>query len=405
MILKKGMLAVALTLLTLISLPLHMRSQEAAPARVTVAVRVFDGNNFVPGLNLQDFELLENGVPQKLENLFQVDKSSVVRKDGPAEVLPDTSRKFYMLFQMFEYHPKLSEAIHHLFNEVLLPGDSLEVQTPMKVYRLSPQALAKMSKEALAKDMVDRVKKDIAAGSSLYRGLLGELKRFIRALEGTQSMAQIGEEGGDEASDFSLELILPMYRDSLIKMEALRAVDEKKLLAFAQVLKRQEGQKFVFFVYQREFRPEISSHLLQSIISGYQERPDILTIVQDLFQLYNRNVSLNPDRVQKAFADSGINFNFLFMNKNPETYSGIVMREQSEDVYNVLSKIAGNSGGVIDNSQNPAASITSALNTSEKYYLLYYFPASQVKDGTFRKFNVKIKGKGYQVVSRLGRFS
>jgi len=405
MIRMKKTLAVAAVLIAWASIPASLSPQQSAAAPEAVAVRVWDGDRFVSDLGLQDFEFSENGLPQPIEALYLINKNAVERREGSRDFQPNVSRKFYFMFQMFEYNPKLAEAVRYFFENVFQPGDSLEVQTPMHLYRLSPQAAAQASREALAKDMVDRIKKDITIGNSLYRNLLGELKRFIRSMEGTQSRAQIGEEGGEEAEGFTLELVLPMYRDSLIKMESLRAVDEKRLLAFARAVKSQEGQKFVFYVYQREFRPEISPRLLQDIISGNQERPHVLVAVQELFQVYSRNASLNPDRIQQAFADSGIVFNFLFMNKNPETYSGIVMREQSEDVFRALSQVAGNSGGVVDNSQNPAASISKALNTSERYYLLYYFPASKAKDGAFIKFNIKIKGKEYQVVSRRGRFS
>jgi hypothetical protein len=401
----KKTLAVAAVLIAWAGIPASLSPQEPAAAPEAVAVRVWDGDRFVSDLGLQDFEFSENGLPQPIEALYLINKNAVERRDGGRDFQPDVSRKFYFIFQMFEYNPKLAEAVLYFFENVFQPGDSLEVQTPMHVYRLSPQALAQTSKDVVAKDMADKVKKDISIGNSLYRNLLGELKRFVRSLEGTQSMAQIGEEGGEEAEGFTMELVLPMYRDSLMKLESLRAVDEKKLLAFARAVKSREGQKFVFYVYQREFRPEISPRLLQDIISVNQEKPHILAAVQELFQVYSRSVSLNPDRIQQAFADSGIVFNFLFMNKNPETYSGIVMREQSDDAFRALSQVAGNSGGVVDNSQNPAASITKALNASERYYLLYYFPESKAKDGTFRKFDVKIKGKEYRVIFRGGRFS
>jgi len=380
-----------------------LSGQETAPPEA-VAVRVWDGDRFVSDLKLDDFELVEDGRSQSLQALYLVRKNAIERREGGPDFQPDVSRKFFFMFQMFEYSPKLAEAIQYFFDQVFQPGDSLEVQTPMHVYRLSPQALAQASKEVVAQDMIDKVKKDVTAGNSLYRRLLGELKRCIRALEGTQSMAQIGEEGGDETTGFPNELILSWYRDSLIKMESLRAVDEKRILAFAQTLQQREGQKFVYFVYQREFRPEISSSLLQTTVANTQDQPQVVAYVQELFELYSRNVSLDPDRVQKAFADAGINFNFLFMNRNAETYSGIVMREQSEDVYKALSRIAGNSGGTIDSSPNPASSIIKALNGSESYYLLYYYPASRAGDDAFKKIEVKIKGKTYQVVSRQGRY-
>lgn len=402
MVLKKGLLAAALTLLTLISLPPYTRSQGAAPAPVTVAVRVFDSGNFVPGLNLQDFELLENGVPQKLENLFQVDKSSVVRKDGPAEVLPDISRKFYMLFQLFEYHPKLSEAIHNLFNEVLLPGDNLYIQTPMRNYTLSSISFAQKPRGTLAKEMDEIVRRDIVQGGLYYKSLLKELRRFVAAIGGANTMAGNPEDSAESTSLFGLEYNLTQYRESLSKMEALRYIDENKILGFANVLKSQPGQKFVFYIYQREFRPELNSMTVSQLIDINQDNQNILSDLHDLFQVYHRNVSLDPAKVVNAYADSGANFNFLFMNKTPESLTGVVMREQSEDMFKLFTRVAEATGGTTDSSQNPAAAVKAAAKASETYYLLTYTPSQAAEHDTFKTISVKVKDKGYRVVSRAG---
>jgi len=402
MIAKKGMSAAALVLLFLISFPVLMRSQEAAPAQVTVAVRVFNGNDFVPGLNLQDFELLENGVPQKLENLFQVDKASVVRKDGPAEVLPDTTRKFYMLFQLFEYHPKLSEAIHRLFNEVLLPGDSLYIQTPMRNYTLSAISFAQKPRDVLAKEMDEIVRRDITQGSLLYKSLVKELRRFVAAIGGANSMAGNPEDSGDFASEFGLEYNLTQYRESLSKMEAIRTIDPNKILGFANVLKSQPGRNFVFYVYQREFRPELNSMTVNELIDANQDNQNVISELHDLFQVYHRNVSLDPTAIVNAYADSGADFNFLFMNKTPETIPGVVMREQSEDMFKLFTRVAEATGGISDSSQNPAAAVKAASKASEMYYLLTYTPSPAAKDGSFKTVSIKVKGKGFRVVSRAG---
>jgi hypothetical protein len=405
MILKRFIPAVALAVLLLTGLPIHLRSQGAAPAPITVAVRIFDRDNFVPGLGLQDFELLENGVPQKLENLFQVDKSSVVRKDGPAEVLPDISRKFYMLFQLFEYHPKLSEAIHNLFNEVLLPGDSLYIQTPMRNYTLSSISFAQKPRGALAKEMDEIVRRDISQGGLYYKSLLKELRRFVSAIGGANTMGGNPEDSGESTSVFGLEYNLSQYRESLSKMEALRYIDENKILQFANVLKSQPGQKIVFYLYQREFRPELTSVAVSQLIDSNQDNQNILNDLHELFQVYRRNVSLDPARIMNAYADSGASFNFLFMNKTPESLTGVVMREQSEDMFKLFTRVAEATGGTSDTSQNPAASIKAVAKASEACYLLTYIPSQAAEHGTFKTISVKVKDKNYRIMSRAGYIS
>ena len=49
-----------------------------------------------------------------------------------------------------------------------------------------------------------------------------------------------------------MDEILMFAEMALMKMEALRRVDQKKILEFAEHIKDKEGQKYVFMFYQRE---------------------------------------------------------------------------------------------------------------------------------------------------------
>ena len=46
-------------------------------AVIPVAVRVFDGKKLVNSLTLQDFEVLENGIPRPVEALYLIDKNAI----------------------------------------------------------------------------------------------------------------------------------------------------------------------------------------------------------------------------------------------------------------------------------------------------------------------------------------
>jgi hypothetical protein len=402
MVLKKAILAAALAVLVPINIPAPLRSQTEAPASVTIPVRVYSGGEFVADLGLQDFVLLENGVPQKVDALYLVDKAAVVRKEGAGDFVPDTSRKFYMLFQLFEYNPKLSEAIHILFNDGLLPGDTLYIQTPMRNYTLSSISFNQKPRDVLAKEMDGIVRRDITQGGLLYKSQVRELKRFVQSIAGTNPMAGGNEDSGESASLFGLEYLLGQYRDSLAKMESLRNIDENKIIDFARALKQQPGQKFIYYIYQREFRPEISPTIVTEIISENQENQNVLSDVQELFQFYRRNVSLDPAKIINAFTEASVDFNFLFMGKTPESVPGIVMREQSEDIFKLYSRVAQATGGIIDNSQNPASAVKDTLKMREKCYLLVFTPSPGPKDGTFKPITVQVKDKDYKVVSRQG---
>jgi VWFA-related protein len=377
-------------------------SQEKAPAPVTVAVRVFDGEQFVDGLALRDFELLEDGVPQRIDALFKVDKNAVTRQEGEGPALPVTARRFHLLFQMYEYNPKVSEALRYFFNNALLPGDTLEIQTTMRNYSLTPAAFAKKPKDVLAKEMDDIVRRDINQGNFVYKGLIRDLRRIVQGIGGLNPIAGGDEESDSSVSSFGLEYLLNRYRESLQKMEALQSLDQNKIIAFAQALKKQDGKKFVFFLYQQEFRPEISPIMLNSLISVNQQDQNILADIHELFQVYHRDIFVDLQKIVQAYSDSSADFNFLLMKRTPEKFGGITMREQSEDVFQVFSQVAAATGGIAESTQNPAAEVKDALKTAETYYLLSYTPTSAVNEGKFKPITVKVREKNYKVLNRRG---
>jgi len=404
---RKNILVLIMTLI-LLSLANRLspvNQQEAdkprlGPAAIPVSVRVFDGKQLVADLALKDFEILEDGKPRPVEALYFVDKNAIVRQEPNQDEWPDVSRKFYLLFQLFEYHPKLAEAIGYLFDRELLPGDSLEIQTPMRNYKLSATAFANKPKNVLAEEMTDFVKKDIVQGSMAYNSLLNDLKRHARAIGGSNPMSSL--ETDTETEETGLEMLLLRYKEIMAKMEAMRRIDSDKFIRFAQALKNQSGQKFVFFIYQREYRPEISPRIMQQIMSTYQDAPHVLDGIQELFMSYTRDISQNTQKLRESYADSSAYFNLIFMHKAPQQITRIVMREQSEDIFKAFSAVAQATGGIVDTSQNPAAGIETALETSNKYYLLYFTPFSEAKEGIFRSLKIRVKDRDYTVVNRQG---
>ncbi len=398
---RLSILTVGLAVLVFLGLPAR---PQTAPARVNVVVRVLDHGRFIGGLTRDDFELLEDGSPQKVAQLWEVDKNAVVRQEVESLAVPVTARKFYLLFQMYEWDPKMSEALRFFINNALLPGDSLDIQTPVRNYRLRPEALAAKPRDVIAKEMDGIVKKDIEQGNLLYKSIVRELRRFVQGIEGLNPAA-----GGDEQSDvsvsyFGLERNLSLYRDSLKELEAQQTLDQEKITGFARALKNEEGRKVVFFIYQQEFRPEISPTMLNMLIDNNQENQNILDSLHELFQVYHREISLDQKAIVEAYCDSSADLNFLFLTRTPERFGGITMREQSEDVFKIFSGVAAATGGIAESTQNPVAQIKDVIKTSESYYLLSYAPPA-AKPGVFRTIAVKVKNKDYDVLSRKGYVS
>jgi VWFA-related protein len=401
---KKIILILALLFLV-IYLSAQVEQHSVTVRNVEIPVRVFDGNEFVKDLTIDDFVLLEEGEPQKILALYQVRNGEITRMDAERDFMPITERHFYFIFQILDYNPKINDAMEYFFQSIFQPGDTVTVMTPVKNYTLSQEAAKNKAKETLVNDMISVIRRDTKLGSLEYNNMLRDLKMMVRSISSsvTGTTGVTTDMESDVAAGMSsLQFVLPRYRETLQKMEELRVVDERRFLMFAQGLKRMLGQKHVYFFYQREFRPELQARVLNSLMSMNQDDSNVLSQLQELFQFYHRDINLNTDRLTQAFADSSLNFSFIFMNKEPEQISGIDMREQSEDVFKVFSDVAEATGGVVDNSQNPEAAFKNATERNASYYLLYYSPKNYVADGQFRRITVKLKNDKYKINHRLG---
>jgi hypothetical protein len=396
-------------------LPLLVAASQNSPGRapgpVEVRVRVLDGIRFVDTLNLKDFEVLENGAPQEIGSMYVVHGREIVRKEEPKPAVPVVDRSYYLLFQTVDWDARLAEAVHYLFSSVLKPGDTMTLVTPWKPYSLQPDALATKSKEALSKGMQDLLRRDIQRGGGEYREVIRTLRRVSNAIDGTQRTIDSDMESTDtSASDYGIEQQLDLYRTTIKRIDSMRLVDEAKLVAFADSLRSRPGLKTVYFFYEREYRPEISPMTMQVLLTQYQDNPTVQGDLMDLFHFYRREATFNADRVKKAFADAGIVFNFIFMDKKSERLAGGAMREQSEDIFPGFRDVATATGGICEVSQNPAASFERAAAASESYYLLYYTPKNPATGGTFKTLEVIVKAKsptgaGFSVSTRQGYYA
>lgn len=404
----KKLIILIVILMLAIMLFSQVEQHAVTVTNVGVTVRILDNNQFVKHLTIDDFELYEDGILQDIEAMYLVSSTNIERQDTPKKFYPNLNRHFYLLFQITDYNPQLEEAVDYFIHHIIQPGDTLDIWTPEKKYNLSSKALQTLPKEQIASEMKKIIRKDVQVGASYYRELMRDLKMLVRTISSTvggTGSSIVGFETDSTSSQFGLEVLLPRYRQALYKIENLRLFDENNFIQFANLMKSQQGENFVYYFYQREYRPEISASVFNTTQSIFQSHPEIMDQFQELFQYYYRKITFDPGKIREAFANSQILFNFIFMNKIPESVSGIYMREQSEDIYKALSEAAKATGGCVDTSQNPGIGFKKALNRSDDYYLLYYSPKNYMRDGRFKNIEVKVKDNDYKVIHRLGYFA
>lgn len=372
---------------------------EAVAINIEVPVRVFKGDTFIDNLSLEDFEIYEDGKLQKIEAVYLIKKKSIEKEesqryeeDARKIFRPKVSRIFVFVFAVYEYLPKINDILDYFFEEVYLPGDTLNIATPVKTYNLNPKAIAdNIPEEEIKKRMKLLLRRDIRVAAGTYN-------RLIRELE-----------------SFALETDAENYMRTLAELQKFRYVDLKVMEGFASYLKMKEGQKHVFLLYQQENIPLIGdfADMTSADVEIYDPtRPQGLEMasqayITDLLQ----SITFDTEKIKNLFADSSIAAHFLYITKplidsidieRQGSQRGLRHRDITEDVYNAFLRIAEDTGGIVDSSANVSSAFQKAAFASENYYLLYYSPSDYKTDGKFRKIRIRIKGKNYRINHRAG---
>src|SRR5512138_1070424 len=206
---------------------------QSVVVNIEVPVRVLRNDVLVEGLTLADFEVFENGVPQKIEAVYLIKNRQVLREEkasGAAPRRPTVKRNYVLYFDMKEYLPKVGEAVDYFFGEVMSPEDSLFVVTPVKTYRFRTEYLAGTPRPQIAERLKGILKTDLQLGNSNYRKLMRD---FYQLEE---------EDWPPEQADVKETMLFDLARE----MRDLTEVTEVRLQGFAEALKSLEGEKHVF---------------------------------------------------------------------------------------------------------------------------------------------------------------
>lgn len=372
------------------------QTHEAMVVNIEIPVRVFQGDNFIDDLTIEDFEVLENGIVQNIEAVYLIKKRSVTKEEGNQRFFPSVARNFILMFEIIDYIPNIDDSIDYFFDNILLPGDELTVFTPVKAYKFNSKAFEMFSKEDIAMKLKKTLRTDTVIGNSEYRSVLREMESVFTMEE------------------LAIDEKLSLYRQVLSRFERLRSIDQEALINFANFLKEKEGQKNVFMFYQKDVVPQLNPRAMEQLITGNQDRMDIVASVTELFDFFRRDINIDVDNVKKVFSDSSISMHFLYITKPPfqgsslsrsGTGQSITMADQTENVFSTFQEMAQATGGFIGSSFYGTEIFKKALDASENYYLVYYSPLNYKPNGKFNKVKIKVKGKNYRITHRAGYFA
>jgi VWFA-related protein len=376
----KKLIIVSIVILLAVFLSAQELQHQAVAINIEVPVRVFKGGVFIDDLTIDDFELYEEGKKQKIDAVYLIKKTTITREESgitdeaAMRFAPKPNlRQFVLVFEVIDYSRRLDEIIDHFFDRVLEPEDRLLIVTPLSSYNLNNDLFAKKPLQEVANELKKKLKKDIRIGNAEYKSIMRNILR-------------------GEAS----------YIDYW-RLKNMRRLEQDKLLDFAETLKKIEGQKNVFMLYQRDAIPGQNSSI------GNMATADYLYSLDEL----GKDVTFDVEKVKQAFSDSMISAHFIYITNTEQYQQSILNQEPSNAITNdwsmntfgALFEVAKATGGLTDSSANPAFSFKKASDAVENYYLLYYTPKDLTADGKFRTIKVRVKGKNYKVTHRAGYFA
>jgi VWFA-related protein len=353
---------------------------------IEVPVRVFKADKFVDNLSINDFEVYEDGKPQKIEAVYLIKKTSIKKEEGPSpkQFKPNIkSRHFVLMLEMDDYLPELGKVSDYFFTQVLTTQDTVWVVTPVNGIQLKKYILRQMPGDKIAEQIKSRLRKDIIQASLPLRGLIDDMKMYMIFIENADENAV-------------------MYKMAMAEVQErilnLKIIDESRLEAIADALKKMDGQKHIFLFYQRE-------DLLWPSFKPMEARDKFL-MNMDLL----RTDYIDHKKIQKLFADASAVIHFLFLTKTRTSTGDVSIKDPDKyiviqpggDFYDAFRELAVTTGGVVESSANPAFAFEKAVEASENYYLLYYKPSDYKADGSYKEIKVRVKGGNYEVTHRSG---
>ncbi|MFA9453867.1 MAG: hypothetical protein ACERK6_08115 [Candidatus Aminicenantaceae bacterium] len=382
-------------------------TEESVVINIEVPVRVFEDGRFIDDLTIQDFEVFEDGKSQKIEAVYLVKKTSVERSEESRRFAPNTERNFYLFFEINEYDPRLGKSLSQFIQNEIYPSDNLWIITPDGTYHLRGEALGRKSRAQIVEQLIGIMRRDILAGNFEYRSTMADLAELTLAMtedpleEELEPMMRDGM-GSYAYEGLFLDEKIYKYVTLIGQLDNYNLVSEKKMLDFAEVLKYESGQKYVFIFYEKEYIPMIDPSILQGYMTRYNDRPDIMQTLTTLYDFYNKDIPFNIDIVKQAYADASIAIHFLYLTGPATRTDRIVMRGISDSTFSAFKEMSKATGGFVETSNNPEHLFREALNASENYYLLYYTPKNYTSDGKFRSIEVRVPARNLRVIHRLG---
>lgn len=263
---------------------------------------------------------------------------------------------YFLMYQGNEYNSKVGDSIDYFFQKVIKAQDNLMLFTPARSYNYSQKTRQSHPLKALTDRTKKVVKTDLSVNSSGYRSIQDSMIQVVNGLAEFMGTNRGSGMTQQSASGNEIKSLLMQYKQVVESYRTQRKISEGMFMAVAAKLKPVPGRKFFYIVYEKTFRiiPD------RDTMDALRSNSNYAFLASEAFIEEGTRDIMDTAKVIAALKDAGVTVHFIYLKKNPRRRRGMEFRELSGDLYNVLSKIAESTGGMVMATTKPAAAMKKA---------------------------------------------
>jgi hypothetical protein len=389
----------------------HKPQEEVTVTAVEIPVRVLLKGQPVRDLTIDDFEVYENGVLQKLTHVEIVSKRITSPENQPVEPSPlpaqplkPRRRVFLLILSVFDYTEAVGEAVDYLFGKVFRPGDRIMVVSEVQVLNADPGQSPGQAADGLKKSL--KQFKSLTAGRTqrVFRNLRYEADRLILALEGFNGP---GMEDIQQLVTHFVQNYRTAWTDYCAQYLKPDAAIYEKLVGR---VRSTEGDAWAICLQQREMFPQMKNMTrldndLRNWLASQTDPQDqirariIVGAMDEMKREFNVSNTVPAEALREIFLRAGMPFHLVLMKSHrilaDEDFE---LQEVGQDYEDALKQVSRATGGYLAFNNNPLQALQEAGQVEDYHYVLVY-AGNQGTNSDKRELKVKVRRDGVEVIS------
>jgi hypothetical protein len=362
-----------------------------------ILVRVFDGDQPVPGLRAEDFILKEDGRPVKVAYCRQL-RRSLTRPEVDAVVMAakPKPRLFLFMFWLNEESREWPKAWDHFVREIYRPGDRVVLSDASRAVEIRSIEGEKEKIDSFFAKLAEDLKEKQLGKNRLVSDLERSAGEFYDDLVAYSDMKTPPPEGP------LLERFKTSYLGALneYRLERLKG-DPAWLERLASSLKAVEADKWALLFLQNERLPLL--HRDSRLLRDAPMSLETITKLKRFMDETERQVQLSSDVIsylrdlRPLFIGANTTFHVFLSDAAGELRSNEQL--QWQPVYSswegAFRQISSDTGGRVSNTNRLDEALRQAAEKEDIYYVLTFKPGPG--EDRRRRLQVEVKRPGLKV--------